>query len=252
MNLETIQLGWTFDPARPVFQRRIEEPARPEIKTGYFCRATLWTRCVLCPHCTGLIPLAPNWRLDTKQKLGIQLVPYPELKVTGYRVVPTPEVSRGLYGMGIAHCWLCGGSTRKGYLSEQARLNKPDIPPGPSGLGGLGSVAYCWVVNRWYPVYRHRQPPLQGKDPLEYRVPDALLYHAYAERERLLALNGLTAFAVKEDPLLQGMGIWDEDEPAADFVPGLAAMLGGEDMPAVGSTEQLEEWLESCLAKLDA
>lgn len=63
------QLGWTFDPDNPVY----EVYAKSE-KKNYNWRgvqAYLWSRTILCPDCTGLIPLSPIWRLSQKPGFSI-------------------------------------------------------------------------------------------------------------------------------------------------------------------------------------
>ena len=37
----------------------------------------LWARTISCPYCGGLVPLSPNWRLDSKGT-GVRLVPHTE------------------------------------------------------------------------------------------------------------------------------------------------------------------------------
>ena len=37
----------------------------------------LWSRTISCPYCGGLVPLSPNWRLDSKGT-GVRLVPHTE------------------------------------------------------------------------------------------------------------------------------------------------------------------------------
>ena len=39
--------------------------------------AYLWSRTITCPYCGGLVPLSPNWRLDSKGT-GVRLVPHRE------------------------------------------------------------------------------------------------------------------------------------------------------------------------------
>ncbi|HEY7425034.1 MAG TPA: DUF1156 domain-containing protein [Gemmataceae bacterium] len=48
-------------------------PPEPEpncIPDGY-----LWARTIRCPYCGGIVPLLPNWKLDSKGK-GVRLVPH--------------------------------------------------------------------------------------------------------------------------------------------------------------------------------
>ena len=49
-----------------IFPEEIEENTQPD---GY-----LWARTVICPYCSGLVPLSPNWRL-TPNGTGVRLVP---------------------------------------------------------------------------------------------------------------------------------------------------------------------------------
>jgi len=48
------------------------EPKPDCVPDGY-----LWARTTSCPYCGGLVPLSPNWRLDSKGT-GVRLVPQPE------------------------------------------------------------------------------------------------------------------------------------------------------------------------------
>ena len=47
-----------------------EEPAELAIPTNY-----IWARTVRCPHCEGIVPLSPNWRL-APDGTGVRLHPY--------------------------------------------------------------------------------------------------------------------------------------------------------------------------------
>jgi putative DNA methylase len=46
------------------------EPLPNCVPDGY-----LWARTISCPYCGGLVPLSPNWRLDSKG-MGVRLVPH--------------------------------------------------------------------------------------------------------------------------------------------------------------------------------
>ena len=233
----TTQLTWTFDPENPVYQQIIAEPERPDILEGTYTRAFLWARTVLCPHCAGLIPLSPSWELSPTQ--GIQLMPNFPLKLVGFRVVSKKEgLSRGTVKQGIATCPLCGGTTAKGYLrDEQNGINSQgsgdsvlthhphNTAPGDP-KNRMGNVCYCRISRYHYPIYRQRKPPLQGKGPIEYWVPDSHLYASDLERWRCLELKGLVEAELPHYPLLQGGGLWGEDD--TDTWAGLRAQLGGE------------------------
>ena len=48
------------------------EPGENRVPDGY-----LWSRTIICLYCGGLVPLSPNWRLDSKGT-GVRLVPHVE------------------------------------------------------------------------------------------------------------------------------------------------------------------------------
>jgi putative DNA methylase len=79
---------------------------------GADCIATnyLWARTVRCPYCEGVIPLSPNWRLNSSG-LGIRLVTYlgsgpgdPSRCCTFEIVATTTEQSEGTVADGDAIC----------------------------------------------------------------------------------------------------------------------------------------------------
>ena len=47
-----------------------KEPAGVFTVDGY-----LWARTVTCPYCGGVVPLSPNWKLDSSGQIGVRLVP---------------------------------------------------------------------------------------------------------------------------------------------------------------------------------
>jgi adenine-specific DNA methylase len=46
-------------------------PAEPN---GWICDGYLWARTVTCPYCGGVVPLSPNWKLDSSGH-GVRLAP---------------------------------------------------------------------------------------------------------------------------------------------------------------------------------
>jgi putative DNA methylase len=46
----------------------------PEAKPNCVATNWIWARSVRCPYCNGLVPLSPNWKLNTKG-VGMRLVP---------------------------------------------------------------------------------------------------------------------------------------------------------------------------------
>jgi putative DNA methylase len=64
------------------------EPGENCVPDGY-----LWARTVACPYCGGLVPLSPNWRLDSKGT-GVKLVPQtgdPERRHCAFEIVAEAE-----------------------------------------------------------------------------------------------------------------------------------------------------------------
>ena len=204
------QLKWTFRQDNPVVQ--VEERDEKEILNWRGVQAYLWSRTILCPSCTGLIPLAPNWKLSTapgRRKLGIRLKPDTAYHIVGFEVVPIADASRGTIAKGQAICPLCGYVCPKGYPGEEARP------------GRMGQVLYCKVIRILYPIYRGAgQKPIQGVKPLEYVVPDQHLVASDRERWRLLKLKGWLGIAAREDMLLKELGLFGGTE--SDFAPGIA------------------------------
>ena len=133
------QLGWTFNPGNPVFQ--LQEQPEKEIHKGRWVQACLENRPILCPACTGLIPLAPNWRLSSKPGLDIRLKPDPAYRIVGFEVVAKAEESRGTIRKGIAICSLCGYVCPKRY-------------PAAARADRMGQIQYCKVIKTYYPIYR--------------------------------------------------------------------------------------------------
>ena len=133
------QMGWTFNPDNPVYLVRDADDDK-EVKEGRYVIAYLWSRTIICPNCTGLIPLAPNWRLSPR--LGIRIKPDTRLGLVGFEVVEIAKASRGTIKKGIAQCPLCGHVCAKGYPAAAAQP------------GRMGQSQYCKVVKTYYPVYR--------------------------------------------------------------------------------------------------
>ncbi len=46
-------------------------PAEPN---GWICDGYLWARTITCPYCGGVVPLSPNWKLDSSGH-GVRLIP---------------------------------------------------------------------------------------------------------------------------------------------------------------------------------
>ena len=243
------QMGWTFDADNPTFVRSEPTPKPGRgIITGYQVQAYLHSRTVLCPSCTGLIPLSPNWRLSPDY--SIRLLPDINRGIVDFEVVAKRDESYGTVKKAIAVCPLCGTTTPKGYISSEAQARAdgrnwdevnqllpprtsqhPEPPPphlkdlfvGKGAEGRLGSVEYCRVWRNYYPVYRAGKPPKQGKSPGRYYiVPGTVKWDSFKERQRLLSHKGIS------DPYLytapESAWLFDEsyeDDPDS-LVPGVA------------------------------
>ena len=109
--------------------------------------AYLWARTVECPACDGVIPLSPNWRLDSNGT-GMQLEPDGQecrLRIVHSRracsdcrkndpkkpcntatLHPDGEASEGTTSRAVAICPYpdCGITTPKGYLAKEAQASR--------------------------------------------------------------------------------------------------------------------------------
>ena len=86
----------------------------------------LWARIVGCPSCNRIIPLSPNWKLDSDGK-GIQLVPDEDAGKCDFRIVESvAEQSPGTIKNGVATCPYptCGVATPKGYIAQEAQAGR--------------------------------------------------------------------------------------------------------------------------------
>ena len=211
----TTQLGWTFDPDKPVYQKRDNYRSRRSLRDGWLCQAILWARSILCPWCNGLIPLSPHWRLDDRQALGIHLLPNPGLKIVGFEVAPSSGASAGTVKKGIATCPLCGGTTPKGYPAQEARAER------------MGHLEYCQVWRQYWLEYRRAgKRPIQRRNPHTYLAPAGHEFFAIIERQRALNLKGLP-LELEKDPSLLTLGLYGGTP--SEFAPGLAYQFGGDD-----------------------
>lgn len=184
-----------------------------ELREGEVIRSYLFTRTVLCDGCTALMPLSPAWGLSPE--LGVKFTIQPELLVPFFEVVAKRQMSPPSVARGKAYCRHCGTTTNEGYLAAEARA------------GRMGQLQYANVYRNEFIYYYADGRRRQGKSDNLFRVPDNVLAKGFAQRQEFLASK--YGYDPMEDPLLKGMGIWDEDEPEAQYAPGiemLAEMYG--------------------------
>ena len=177
-----------YDEIRPRFQKRVEEliagvyteEPLPECLRQYnrnydtaigasqtepaqrLDQAYLWARTVLCPSCARLIPLSPNWRLDSKGT-GVRLIPDEEVGVCEFELVENASRrSPGTVYKGIATCPYpsCGVTTRRNYVAEEAQN------------GRMGQQLYCIVYrDQWRPKIKSGAFGKRLKTRRGYRLP---------------------------------------------------------------------------------
>lgn len=98
----------------------------------------LWARTVTCHHCEGLIPLSPNWRLDSSGT-GVRLLPNEQDRVCRFAIVTkATEQSDGTVKGGDARCPFpsCGRVIDGEEVRRQAQA------------GGMGEQLYAVVVRK--------------------------------------------------------------------------------------------------------
>lgn len=116
-----------------------EEPAERAIPTNY-----LWARTVRCPHCEGIVPLSPNWRL-TPDGTGVRLHPHQgtgvgdrQRQVSFTVVNKASEQSEGTVSGGDATC----------PFKDCARLISGDNIKLEAQAGRMGEQLYAIVFKK--------------------------------------------------------------------------------------------------------
>ena len=122
----------------------------------------LWARSVSCPSCNRVIPLSPNWRLDSKGK-GLRLLPNEQTGNCDFDIVETTaEQSSGTVRNAIATCPYpsCGSTTSRGYIAVEAQA------------GRLGHQLYCVIYrDQWRPKNKSGLFSKRLKTRRGYRLP---------------------------------------------------------------------------------
>ena len=122
----------------------------------------LFARSVSCPSCRRLIPLSPNWRLDSRGK-GLKLLPDERAGRCGFQIVETTaEQSAGTVRNAIATCPYpsCGSTTPRGYIATEAQA------------GRLGHQFYCVIYrDQWRPKNKSGRFSKRLKTQRGFRIP---------------------------------------------------------------------------------
>ncbi len=121
--------------------------------------AYLFACTIACPACQVVIPLSPNWKLDSKGK-GIRVIPDIGARQCSFALVDTAaEQSPGTVKDGIATCPSCGATTPKGYIATQAQQ------------GHLGHQLYCVIHNdQWQGLTKAGKPKKRLTTQRSFRV----------------------------------------------------------------------------------
>lgn len=201
------QLAWTFDPDRPIYLARQPTPKAPPA-AGRLVQAYLWARTILCWHCTALIPLSPQWRLNAK--LGMKVTPSPD-GVCLFEVVAKADMSPVSVIRGIGICYHCGGTQPQGYPAAEARAKR------------LGHLEYCRVIRNRTINYRAGKPPVKGKTWLDFEVPPLAHYLACVQHQQMLISAGMPNRYAETDPSLLELGLFGGEE--SEWAPGMAAFI---------------------------
>ena len=127
-------------------------------------QACLFARTVTCPHCAGIIPLSPTWRLNSKGT-GIRLIPDISSGICSFEIVSEPSqhsspTKPSRTDRATCPYPNCGTTTPKGYISKEAQA------------GRLGQQLYCIIYrDSWYPITKSGRPWKKPKTSRGFRIP---------------------------------------------------------------------------------
>jgi adenine-specific DNA methylase len=121
--------------------------------------AYLWARTVTCPYCGGIIPLSPNWKLDTAGR-GIRLVP--EGSRVRFEIVDqTSDHSPGTVTGGDATCPFpnCRRTVDGDEIKSQAQA------------GRMGHQLYCVIYTEERIIGHTKKGKAKTKQVRRFRTP---------------------------------------------------------------------------------
>ena len=188
-----------------------QHSAPNELATTY-----LWARTIVCPYCTGLVPLSPNWRL-APGGIGVHILPKCEGgpgspgRVCTFEIVEKEsEHSEGTVSDGDATC--CFPDCRRVIDGDEVKRQ--------AQAAGMGEQLFAVVCKRR--IETRLKSGKRGKDKWErgYRSP-VLLDDNLAEIHRvieeklpewvakdLVPVEAIPVGSKTEEPLRYGMRSW--------------------------------------------
>ncbi len=136
-----------------------KEPILDCVPDGY-----LWARTISCPYCGGIVPLSPNWRLDSKGK-GVKIVTHgedPQNRHCTFEIVDkVKDQSAGTVKNGDALC----------PFSDCGRVIKGDEIKGQAQAGKMGEQLYTVVYKQTIKVGTTKAGKDKVKSVRGYRAP---------------------------------------------------------------------------------
>jgi putative DNA methylase len=138
----------------------------PKEDEGVIIDGYLWARTVICPYCNGLVPLSPNWKLDSKWA-GVRLVPHtddPHHRRCTFEIVQkAKDHSAGTVkgGNGLCPYPDCGRGIDSDEIKAQAQA------------GRMGQQLYAVVFKRKQVVGYTKSGKPKIKSIRDFRAPRA-------------------------------------------------------------------------------
>ena len=205
------------EETEPDWMVRWNEKYHDDIQNNRIVRAKrcaqthLFARTIDCPSCRIMIPLSPNWRLDSKGT-GIRVIPEPDAGRCSFEIVKTAaEQSAGTVNGAIATCPHCGATTPKGYIAAEAQQ------------GRLGHQLYCVILNdQWQGFTKAGKPKKRLTTQRSFRT-------ATPADDASIRMS--------EYRLAELAPAWDD----GDILPTEAVPIGNDQRP---HTYGMEQWVK--------
>ena len=178
--------------------------APDELDTTY-----LYARTIACPHCDGLIPLSPNWRL-APDGTGVRLRPDNITRRCTFEIVKhSGNQSDGTVARGVAHCPFedCGRVVDGDEIKRQAQAD---------GMGEqLFAIVYKVKRNtftkagkqrkKWVREFRAPRPQDENSESVQRLLEEKL---PEWEATDIMPTEVIPSGLKTSEPLRYGMGRW--------------------------------------------